>query len=186
MREEASRKKRAVFLDRDGVINRALVVEGRPYPPRSVSEVEILPDVPDALRRLSEAGFFLVIATNQPDIARGLLDWETLGRIHGRIRSEVRIDDVFVCGHDDGDACECRKPLPGMLVSASEKWDVDLARSYMVGDRWRDVEAGRRAGCRTVLVDRGYDEILTLPPDCCVGSLAEAAEWILAELRAGR
>ncbi|MGE0464135.1 MAG: D-glycero-alpha-D-manno-heptose-1,7-bisphosphate 7-phosphatase [Vicinamibacterales bacterium] len=170
--------KRAVFLDRDGVINRAEVRDGMPRAPGSVEETQILPGVPEALRRLRAAGYGLVVVTNQPEIARGRTTRAIVDAIHARLRAELGLDDIRVCPHDDGDACACRKPKPGLLLQAPR---YDMATSAMVGDRWRDVEAGRAAGCGvTILVDYGYDEPVPHEPDARVASLAEAADWLLA------
>ena len=172
--------RRAVFLDRDGVLNRAVVREGRPYPPAAVAEVEILPGVVEALEELHQAGFLLLVVTNQPDVARGTLSAGTVEAIHKHLASKLRIDGIYVCPHDDADHCACRKPLPGLLLAAAREMSADLPASFMVGDRWRDVEAGRQAGCTTVLVDYGYREKLCSEPDKRVASLREAATWILA------
>ncbi len=148
--------RRAVFLDRDGVLNRPLVRHGRPHPPASVEEFELYPEAPAACRRLQALGFVLVVVTNQPDVARGELDAEVVDAVHRELRRQVPIDGLYVCLHDDADGCGCRKPAPGLLLAAAADLGIDLGRSVMVGDRWRDVEAGRRAGCRTVHIDRGY------------------------------
>jgi D-glycero-D-manno-heptose 1,7-bisphosphate phosphatase len=174
------RARRAVFLDRDGVINRARVEVGKPYPPAEAGAVEILPGVAAALQRLKAAGYLLVVVTNQPDVARGTQSRAAVEAIHARLASELPIDDFRICYHDDSDACGCRKPKPGLLLDAARAHDVDLPRSVMVGDRWRDVEAGREAGCRTVFIDYGYTEAQPDQPDAVVGSLEEAAEWILS------
>ncbi|MGA8274155.1 MAG: HAD-IIIA family hydrolase [Candidatus Sulfotelmatobacter sp.] len=173
-------KNRAVFLDRDGVINRALIREGKPFPPLTVAELEVLPGVPEALQALKKAGYKLLVVTNQPDVGRGRQSQQTLDAIHKALLSRLPIDDIFVCPHTDKDKCACRKPLPGMLLEAARKHDVDLKASFMVGDRWRDIEAGYNAGCRTILIDYGYSE--RAPdhvPDLRVGSLREAADWII-------
>jgi D-glycero-D-manno-heptose 1,7-bisphosphate phosphatase len=175
--------RRAVFLDRDGVINRAIVRDGKPYAPATEDALEILPGVADALTRLRDAGFRLVVVTNQPDIARGTQRRETVDRMHARLQAELPIDEVRVCDHDDADGCECRKPHPGLLQAAARDAGLSLAESYMVGDRWRDVEAGRRAGCTTVFVDRQYDEPAPDRPAVVVHSLCEAADWILSHTR---
>ena len=175
--------RRAVFLDRDGVLNRALVREGLPYPPHCVEDVEILPGVIEALTDLRRAGFLLLVVTNQPDVARGTLPATALASIHAHLQSTLELDGIYVCLHDDADHCACRKPLPGLLLSAAQEWSVDLQASYMIGDRWRDVEAGRQAGCTTVLVDYGYREKLCSEPAKRVASLQEAANWILAPPR---
>jgi D-glycero-D-manno-heptose 1,7-bisphosphate phosphatase len=167
----------AIFLDRDGVLSRALVRKGRPYPPHRVEDLEVLPGVPEALARLKAAGYALVVVTNQPDVARGHVAEKVVLAIHHRLASLLPLDEFRVCCHDDGDACDCRKPKPGLLTRPPL---YDLSRSVMVGDRWRDIEAGRRAGCRAaVLIDYGYDEDHPVAPDARLPSLSEAADWIL-------
>lgn len=174
--------RRAVFLDRDGVINRALVRENKPYPPSSLADFEILPDVPEACRKLKEAGFVLVVATNQPDVGRGSLTREAVEAIHAFMRKQLPVDRVEVCYHPGkGESeCECRKPRPGMLLRAAQALGIDLTNSWMVGDRWRDIDCGHAAGCHTVLVERSYAEELRHQPDYRAASLLEAAQIILA------
>jgi D-glycero-D-manno-heptose 1,7-bisphosphate phosphatase len=171
---------RAVFLDRDGVLVHALGGKGAPRSARTLAELELLPDVEEACAVLKQAGFTLVVVTNQPEIARGTLNPETVARQNDVLRAALPLDEIVVCPHDDEDGCECRKPKPGMLVDAAARLGLDLASSFMVGDRWRDVEAGRRAGCRVVFVDRAHDEHRGAEPDAAVPSLADAARWILA------
>lgn len=172
---------RAVFLDRDGVLNRAIVRAGRPYPPVTLAEVEILPGVPEACDALKQAGFALVVVTNQPDVGRGTQSRRQVEATNALVRQRVPVDDVRVCYHDDGDGCSCRKPRPGLLLEAARDLGIDLARSFMVGDRWKDVEAGHRAGCRTVLIEYGYLEPSPAPPEHRAATLREAADWILAQ-----
>jgi len=148
----------AAFLDRDGVLNAAHVRNGRPHPPASVAELRILPGVAEACRRLRAEGFLLLVATNQPDIARGNADALEVARINDVLVDQLALDAILVCPHDDADGCACRKPRPGLLLDAADRWGVDLSRSTMVGDRWRDIEAGEAAGVSTVFLDRGYDE----------------------------
>jgi D-glycero-D-manno-heptose 1,7-bisphosphate phosphatase len=169
--------KRAVFLDRDGVINRAHVRDGVSCPPPSLDALEILPGVPDALARLRRAGFRLIVVTNQPDVARGAQTRETVEAMHAQLLAALPLDEIRVCYHDDADGCACRKPKIGLLI---EGGPVELRASFMVGDRWRDIEAGRTAGCVTVLVESGAHEAIRHEPDVRVGSLAEAADWILS------
>lgn len=168
----------AVFLDRDGVLNAAVVVDGRPHPPRSVDEMRLLPGVEDACARLRGAGFALVCVTNQPDIARGVTTAATVAEINEQLRRRLSLDAVAVCPHDDADGCACRKPKPGLIRDAAALLGLDLERSVVVGDRWRDIEAGRQAGCRTVLIDGAYDEP-TAVADAVAGSLDEAVPWII-------
>lgn len=172
-------KRRAVFLDRDGVLNRAMVREGKPYPPSNVCEVEILPGTIEALQRLKNAGFMLIVVSNQPDVARGTTSRETVEAINAYLASRLPVDRFTMCYHDSGDGCDCRKPLPGMLLAGAREFDVDLASSYMVGDRWRDVKAGIGAGCKTVFIDYGYDEKQPESFDYRASSLLDAAAIIL-------
>jgi D-glycero-D-manno-heptose 1,7-bisphosphate phosphatase len=172
---------RAVFLDRDGVLNRALVHDGRPYPPLRLEELEILPGVLEALDVLRRSGYRLICVTNQPDVARGQLTVAQVDIIHRHLQTKLKLDAIYMCPHDDDDRCACRKPAPGMLKRGAAEWQVDLTSSYMVGDRWRDIEAGRKAGCTTILVDYGYAEVIDSEPDKRVASLAEAVTWIVAQ-----
>ena len=174
---------RAVFLDRDGVVNRAFVREGKPYPPRDLSELEVPAGTREALERLRAAGYLLVVVTNQPDVARGTQSRETVEAIDAALAAELPLDDVRVCFHDDADRCACRKPEPGLILEAARDHAIDLKKSFTVGDRWRDVEAGERAGTSTIFIDYGYRE--NPPPrfDAKVASLAEAVSWILSRER---
>jgi D-glycero-D-manno-heptose 1,7-bisphosphate phosphatase len=169
----------AVFLDRDGVLNRPRIVRGRPHPPQALADFEVLPGVPEACERLRSAGYLLVVVTNQPDIARGALAPALLDAFHEELRAVVPLHDIRVCPHDNDDFCGCRKPAPGMITTAARDHGIDLATSFMVGDRWRDVEAGRRAGCRTILVQRSWAERPADRPDFVVADLTDAAHWIL-------
>jgi D-glycero-D-manno-heptose 1,7-bisphosphate phosphatase len=171
--------KSAVFLDRDGVINAAVVRDGKPHPPANVDVLEILPGVPQALADLRAAGFALVVVTNQPDVARGKTPRATIDAIHDRLRAQLALDAIYACFHDDADHCNCRKPAPGMLLDAARDLGLDLPSSWMVGDRWRDIDAGIAAGCRTIWVDQHYAERAPTKFDVEVGSLVEAASFIL-------
>ena len=176
--------RRAVFLDRDGVLNEAIIRNGRPYPPSAIEELRIPPGTASALARLKQQDFLLVVVSNQPDVARGRQRRETVEEIDRRLRAELPLDDVFTCFHDDTDACDCRKPAPGLLVRAAQKYGIDLRRSYMAGDRWRDVDAGAGAGCRTIFIDCGYNEKSPIAePDARVATLPDAVEWILNHAR---
>jgi D-glycero-D-manno-heptose 1,7-bisphosphate phosphatase len=170
-------QRRAVFLDRDGVLNRVVMRVGRPASPRSLEEVVLEPEASRAAAALREAGFLLFVVTNQPDLARGLLTAAVHTSIVTRIREAVAPDDLMVCPHDDRHGCECRKPRPGMLMRLAERWGVDLASSYMVGDSWKDMEAGRAAGCRGILIRADYNR--GVAADHTVASLAEATEVII-------
>lgn len=169
----------AVFLDRDGVINRAVIRDGRPYPPASLEELEILPGVREAMIALKGAGYLLVVVTNQPDVSRGTMPRTLVDSMNARLMSELPLDAVRTCFHDGDDECECRKPKPGLLLAAARDFGINLTASFMVGDRWRDVAAGRQAGCRTFFIDYGYDEQQPTKYDFRVGALLEAAQIIL-------
>ena len=168
----------AVFLDRDGVLNEVDVRDGTPHPPSGVEQLRLLPGVVKACYRLRELGFALVVVTNQPDIARGKQTRDEVDRMHDALRVRLPLDDIVVCAHDDVDDCQCRKPRPGMILDAATRLDLDLADSVCIGDRWRDVEAGKRAGVMTIFVDRGYGERRPADADAIVGSLPAAVEII--------
>ena len=171
---------RAVFLDRDGVLNKNFVRDGVPYPPQSLSEFEILPNVPEALQQLKDAGFLLVVVTNQPDVARGTQAISVIHEMHEALRRNVNIDEIYMCIHD-GDSCECRKPKPGMLFSASKTHGIDLKNSFMVGDRWKDIVAGSAADCKTVLVGDLDEGKMPTAPDAVFTDLFASINWILGQ-----
>lgn len=173
-------KRAAVFLDRDGVLNRAVVRDGKPFPPQTLDDFEILEGIEGALHRLKGAGFVLVVATNQPDVAKGTQRREIVEAMHDRLRATLPIDAIKVCWCLEGPQCDCYKPKPGLLLEAARELDIDLPRSFMVGDRWRDVGAGAAAGCFTIFLDRGYAEPLVARPDSTCRSLEEATGVILA------
>jgi len=175
--------KRAVFLDRDGVLNEAVIRDGKPYPPRSAAEVKIVPGAAAALRQLKARGFVLIVVTNQPDVARGTETMESVNAVGAQLQAELPVDDILVCPHDDRDHCGCRKPKAGLILDGAARYGVDVARSFMVGDRWRDVEAGQAAGCRTVWIDRGYKERgPEKPADARVSTLDDAVAWIAGQV----
>ena len=174
--------RRAVFLDRDGVLNTAIVREGKPFPPRSMEEFQFIPGVKAALQELKDAGFLLIVVTNQPDVARGRQSRETVERMHRHLRAELPVDEVLVCWHDDGANCDCRKPRPGLLLAAAQDFGIDPGKSFLIGDRWRDIEAAHRAGCAPVWIDHGYAEQKpAIPPAFTGASIHEAVQWILAQ-----
>jgi D-glycero-D-manno-heptose 1,7-bisphosphate phosphatase len=169
---------RAVFLDRDGVINAVVLRAGRPHPPACLAELTILPGVPQALEQLKAAGYALVVVSNQPDVARGTASQADVDALNNQLRRALPLDAVFICAHDDAAGCGCRKPLPGLITQAASQMGIDCRASYLVGDRWRDIEAGRRAGCRTFFIDYAYQEPAPRGCDFIVGSLLEAARII--------
>lgn len=173
--------RRAVFLDRDGVLNRALIRGGKPYPPATPEELELLPGVPEALWRLRHAGFLLIVVTNQPDVARGVVSRDAVEHLNALLAQLLDLDEFRVCFHDDCADCPCRKPKPGLLISAAADHGIDLTQSWMIGDRWRDIDAGHAAGCRAILIDYQYDERAPArDPVARTRDLAEAAAFILS------
>jgi D-glycero-D-manno-heptose 1,7-bisphosphate phosphatase len=176
----ADQSVKAVFLDRDGVVNRGVIREGKPYPPQSLDELELLPGVEGAVQALKESGYLIIIVTNQPDVRTGVQTLEVLELMHESLRRWLPIDDIKVCMHVDADNCACRKPKPGMLMEAARERDISLLDSYMIGDRWRDIQAGQAAGCATFFVDYGYNEPRPGPAGVVVSSLAEASRIILS------
>jgi D-glycero-D-manno-heptose 1,7-bisphosphate phosphatase len=173
--------KKAVFLDRDGVINRAYVRGGKPYPPESMDEFEVLPGVKDAIDRLKAAGFLVIVFTNQPDVGAGRQTREAVELFHARIANELGVDAIKVCYHVEADHCQCRKPRPGMLLEAAAEHDISLGESFVVGDRWRDIAAGQAVGCRSYFIDYGYAERQPENPFIAVKSLLDAGAHILGD-----
>jgi D-glycero-D-manno-heptose 1,7-bisphosphate phosphatase len=171
--------KRAIFLDRDGVINRVIMKEGKPYSPRKLSDFRLTDGIRDVLIRLKEDGFLLLVVTNQPDISRGLIRWDELNVIHDLIRSELPVDDIIVCPHDNDDGCDCRKPKPGMIVDSARKWGIDIGGSFLIGDTWKDMGAGEKAGCTTILLDAPYNQDVN--SNHRIKNISEALKIILPE-----
>ncbi len=172
--------RRAVFLDRDGVLNASVIRQGKPFPPDSLDELTILPGVVEALLNLRAAGFLNIVVTNQPDVGAGKQRVEVVEAMHKQLREKLSLDDVKVCYHTDDQKCDCRKPNPGMLLEAAKDHGIDLPQSYLVGDRWRDVAAGQAAGCGCFFLDYKYREQHPEKPYVAVKSLSEAAALILS------
>ncbi len=173
--------RRAVFLDRDGVLTRLVWRNGAWVSPQSVDDFQILPGAPDAVGRLRAAGLLVFVVTNQPDIARGLMQTAEVASMHERLAAAVPLDEIVVCPHDDADGCQCRKPQPGMILSLAHRWGVDLGSAFVVGDSWKDLEAGRRAGCQTILVSVG-SSLPAVPVERIADTLAGAVDQILGGL----
>jgi len=176
-------RKRAVFLDRDGVLNRPVVRDGRPFPPGRLEEFELYPEVVDGCAQLKEAGFLLVVVTNQPDVGRGTQTRPPIDAMHARLRAAIpSLDAIEVCFHAGaayGEPCDCRKPKPGMLLGAAATYEIDLSESFLIGDRWRDVDCAHAAGCRAVFIDHHYQESLREKPEFAVSNFSDAVRAIL-------
>lgn len=172
--------RRAVFLDRDGVLVQEIVRDGQAFAPVDLATFRLVPEAAAQTRRLRQAGLRCLVFTNQPEVARGTLSTETLDAMHRQLREAVPVDEIYVCPHQDADGCSCRKPAVGMLTAGAHDWEVHLDESFVIGDRWRDVEAGRSAGCYTILIERPYSACETA--DVRVQTLAEAVDAVLARL----
>jgi D-glycero-D-manno-heptose 1,7-bisphosphate phosphatase len=169
----------AVFLDRDGVLNRAIVRDGKPFSPMQLSEFRLLPGVVETCDRLTAAGLPIVVVTNQPEVARGRLSMDVLDDMHAELWRRLCVTEVIVCPHDSADLCSCRKPLPGMILDAAQRHNIDLSRSVMVGDRTSDIKAGQAAGCMTIRIGNGYRDEDDVTADGHADSLQEACPLIL-------
>ena len=170
--------KKAVFLDRDGVINKAFVKKGLPTSPNSLDELEILPGVKESIKKLKKKNFICLVVTNQPDVERGRIDKTTIVKMHKFLKKELNFDDIFVCYHDDKNNCNCRKPKPGLLLQAKEKWNIDFKKSFMIGDRWKDIDAGKAVGCKTIFLDYSYRDLSPDNPNYITDSLLSATAII--------
>lgn len=172
-------KKIAVFLDSDGVLNEAIIRNGKPLAPTTLAELNIPTEVRPCLDKLKAAGYLLICVTNKPDIERGLMTQADVDAIYAKMRALLPLDDVLIC-YKEGSACY--KPNPGLLLMAQKKYGIEMAESFMIGDRWRDIGAGQNAGCKTIWIDRAYAEQKPEPPaDYTCHSLTEATTWILRQ-----
>ena len=170
--------KKAVFLDRDGVINKAIVKNGLPTPPSLLDELKILPGVKESILKLKKLNFVCIIVTNQPDVSRGKINKNAVIKINNFLKKKIKLDDIFVCYHDDKDNCNCRKPKPGLLLRAGKKWNVDFKKSFMIGDQWRDIQSGEKAGCKTIFLDYKYKDKKPKNPDFVTDTLLNAVFFI--------
>lgn len=174
--------KKAIFLDRDGVINKLITRGGKPQAPYTLEEFSLFPGVEEACLKLKQFDYLTIIVTNQPDVARGWVKSESVELINKRIMELLPIDDIKICFHTNSDNCLCRKPLPGMLIDAALHWGIDLMQSYMIGDRYGDISAGVNAGCKTILVGPGDAQGNHPDPDHVVDSLLEGVAIILSKI----
>ncbi|KMY68294.1 hypothetical protein AAU61_00890 [Desulfocarbo indianensis] len=174
--------RRAVFLDRDGTLNHLVPRgDGSWASPRAAAEFELAAGAEEVVARLKKAGFLVLVATNQPDVARGFLSPAQLEEMHRLLATRLAVDEILVCPHDDADGCACRKPLPGMLLEAARRRAIDLGRSFMVGDSWKDMEAARRAGVTGILIAAEYNQEVTC--GLRAESLESACDYILRQGR---
>lgn len=166
---------KAIFLDRDGVINQTIVKMGKPRAPYSMEEFRFIDGVPEATQELKKLGYLLIVVTNQPDVSRGWVTMDKVIEVNQFVEKSLQVDEIYACFHDQKDMCECRKPKPGMILAAAKKWNIDLSLSFMIGDRESDVEAGVSAGCRTIFIS---DTAPDFQVDYYCSSLLQASYWI--------
>jgi D-glycero-D-manno-heptose 1,7-bisphosphate phosphatase len=174
---------KAVFLDRDGVLIETNIVNGKPYAIKNIKDFKLTNGVKDAIRRLKKAGYLLIMVTNQPDVGRGVISDKTASTINYMIKSILRLDTIMMCPHTPEDKCLCRKPSPMMLIGAANAFNINLSKSYMIGDRWSDIETGEKAGCKTILIDKHYkNDKPATGQDHTVDDIREAVDWILGRV----
>ena len=171
-------RKRCVFLDRDGVVNQSIIINKKPYSPRNKSEFKFLPNISNLINKIIEYNFYIIIITNQPDIATGHIDEDLLKYFHDKIRKKIPVTDIFVCKHLASQNCLCRKPKPGLILEAAKKYNINLKKSYFIGDRWKDINASNEVGCHSIFIDYGYREKLKTKPKNHVKSMTEACDVI--------
>ena len=170
-------KRKAVFIDRDGVINKLVVIYGEKTSPKSLDQFEIFPYVAQATRRLRK-DYLVIVITNQPDVARGKMSEQELKKMNRKLFKLVEIDDLYICTHDDADNCQCRKPRPGMILEAASKWNINLEKSIIIGDSWRDMLAGKRAGIRTCYINHWSNSDGVIEYDFEAKDLSDAVKKI--------
>ena len=149
---------KAVFLDRDGVINKTIIKNGRVYSPMNLNEFEFVQNIAEQIKKIKDAGYYIIVVTNQPEIARGNIDIYELNKMTKNIKDNLPVNEILICPHDDADNCSCRKPKPGMLFDAAKKYEIDLIQSFLVGDGWKDMGAAKNAGCMGILIDTFYNK----------------------------
>lgn len=163
----------AIFLDRDGIINVTNIINRKPVAIYNASQLVFVDGIVELVRYFCDLGFLIFCITNQPDISRGKLSEKNVLEINEKIMKELPIKKIYVCPHDDADKCECRKPKTGMLMEAKREYYIDMKSSWVIGDRWSDIECGKSAGCKTIFVDYGYSENLLSIPDITVKNIKE-------------
>lgn len=172
--------RKAVFFDRDGVVIEPKIINRKPYPVNNLGQVHIYCGMRDTMAILMKMGYLVFIITNQPDVSRKTQSIETVNEINQFLLDNLPIDDIFMCIHSDEDKCECRKPKPGLLLQAKEKYDIDFSKSFLIGDRWKDIDAGYAVGCTTILIDRNYKEKWSFNTDFVIKDISEILEVIYA------
>lgn len=172
-------KFKCVFLDRDGVINNVILKNGKPHPPINLRGIKILENVNKSLISLKKSGFYIAVITNQPDVSRKITTKKEVEAINNYLMSKLPLDEINTCFHDNFHNCQCRKPLPGMILDVTKRKNIDLSKSFLIGDRKSDIEAGNNAGCKTIFIDKNYNEEKPITYDFTVDSLYMASQIIL-------
>ena len=172
------RNRKAIFLDRDGTLNKAYIENGLPISPSSLNKFKIIKGVKKSINRLKKLNFLCILITNQPDVFRGKISKKTVVKMNSYIKKKIKLDDMFVCYHDNEHNCSCRKPKPGLLLKASKKWKIDLKKSFMIGDRWKDILAGKKVGCKTIFINNNYKNDKKVKADFTFKSLLKAVNKI--------
>jgi D-glycero-D-manno-heptose 1,7-bisphosphate phosphatase len=170
---------KAIFLDRDGVINKGYVTNGKSYAPRKIEDFKLLPYVKESIEKLINNGYLIIVVTNQPDISNGLLSLDVLYLMHNKLREKLAVTDIYFCPHSKNENCECRKPKPGMIVAAAQKYKINFSKSFLIGDRASDIEAGKKVGCRLIFINRNYKESKPIIQEKTVNNLKSATNYIL-------
>ena len=172
------KKRIAVFLDRDGTLNKAYIEKGLPISPSTFDKLKLLPGVKRSIGKLKKLNFLCILITNQPNVSRGKIKKEIVKKMNNFIKKEIKLDDIFVCYHDDKHNCSCRKPKAGLIIKASKKWGIDAKKSYMIGDRWKDIYAGKKVGCKTIFINNNYKNDKRVKADLSFNSLSKAVNKI--------
>ena len=175
--------RKAVFLDRDGVINKIFIKDNLPSSPPTFELLEILPGVEESILRLKKLNFACLVVTNQPDVGRNLISKNTLEKMHNKLKKKIHIDEIYVCTHIKDQNCFCRKPNPGMILDAAKKYQIDLKKSFLIGDRASDIEAGQEANCRSIFLDKKNYEKPPNKQEATFNNLTEATDYILEQDR---
>ena len=169
----------AIFLDRDGVINFTKIIRGKPYAPKYYKDFRIFSNTEKCLNSIKQMGFLAIVITNQPDIGNKKTSHLEVKKMHDKLYSLKTIDKIYVCPHSQLENCVCRKPSPYLFFSAKKEFNIDMKKSWMIGDRYTDIQAGNVAGLKTIFIDRKYKETLNKQISCKkVNSLIEAINYI--------
>jgi D-glycero-D-manno-heptose 1,7-bisphosphate phosphatase len=164
-------KEAAIFFDRDGVLIEAPLINKKPNSVQSLKDVKLCKNILEICQYYKK-NYYLIMVTNQPDYSRGVNSKKNIININNFLKKKLNLDMIYVC-YSDNEKCIDRKPNPGMLLKAKKKYKINLKKSFMIGDRWRDVGAGNRAGCRTIFIDRNYSEKVIYKPNYSIRKLKD-------------